>query len=218
LLSVLLHMKILPTSLPTLVWACAGFIGLTGACSENSPRPANDAASVAVTEPRPAEPEMRPASLEGSSTTPPPRADAPLVADTKVPNLNEAKQAPAGDRTNGQESTTATRSPDASASAPAPQPDNTKVNERDRSSASPPTPLDQRENQTDLGITQQIRQAVMKDDKLSFTAKNVKIITQGGKVTLRGPVNSVEERSAIEAAARKVAGVTAVENQIEVKK
>jgi hyperosmotically inducible periplasmic protein len=95
--------------------------------------------------------------------------------------------------------------------------DNTRVNERDRNDAAL-TPPDQQENQTDLKITQQIRKAVMADDSLSFTAKNVKIITAGGKVTLRGPVNSDAERSAIEAAARKIAGVKQVDNQLEVKR
>jgi len=57
----------------------------------------------------------------------------------------------------------------------------------------------------------------MKDDSLSFTAKNVKIITVDGKVTLRGPVKSEAERSAIEAAARRVAGAAQVDNQLEVK-
>ena len=97
------------------------------------------------------------------------------------------------------------------------QPDNTKVNERDRNAATP-TPGDQQENESDLKITQHVRQAVMADGSLSFTAKNVKIITQNGTVTLRGPVKTAEERAAIEAAARKVAGVTRVDNQIEVKK
>jgi osmotically-inducible protein OsmY len=57
----------------------------------------------------------------------------------------------------------------------------------------------------------------MKDDSLSFTAKNVKIITVSGKVTLRGPVKTTQERAAIEAAARRIAGATQVDNQIEVK-
>ncbi|HYJ09854.1 MAG TPA: BON domain-containing protein, partial [Polyangiaceae bacterium] len=87
----------------------------------------------------------------------------------------------------------------------------------DRNAAAP-TPMDQGQNETDLKITQQIRQAVMADGSLSFTAKNVKIITQNGKVTLRGPVNTAQERSAIEAAARKVAGTAQIDNQIEVKK
>jgi hyperosmotically inducible periplasmic protein len=91
------------------------------------------------------------------------------------------------------------------------------VNKRDTNSAAL-TPMDQNNNQTDLKITQQIRQAVMGDGSLSFTAKNVKIITQNGKVTLRGPVNSAQERDAIDAAARKVAGSAQVDNQLEVKK
>jgi hyperosmotically inducible protein len=96
-------------------------------------------------------------------------------------------------------------------------PDNTKRNERDRDDAAL-TPGDQGNGEQDLRITQQIRQAVMDDKSLSFTAKNVKIITVNGKVTLRGPVNSTQERSAIEAAARKVAGVSQVDSQLEVKK
>jgi hyperosmotically inducible protein len=106
----------------------------------------------------------------------------------------------------------------APATAPAAvPPDNTGKNKRDNDSAAL-TPMDQNNNQTDLQITQKIRQAVMANDSLSFTAKNVKIITQNGKVTLRGPVNSTDERSAIEAAARKVAGSGQVDNQLEVKK
>jgi len=96
-------------------------------------------------------------------------------------------------------------------------PDNTKVNKRD-ANAGALTPMDQGNGETDLKITQQIRQAVIGDDSLSFTAKNVKIITVNGKVTLRGPVNTLQERSRIEAAARKIAGAAQVDNQLEVKK
>ena len=160
---------------------------------------------------------MQPASLESSrsatttttTTTPderstPAPAGSPLVADTKGTNPNDFKST--------------TRPEDATKATPGGvQPDNTKVNERDTNSAAP-TPVDQGNNQTDLKITQQIRQAVMADGSLSFTAKNVKIITQNGKVTLRGPVKSEDERSRIEAAARKVAGAAQVDNQLEVKK
>jgi osmotically-inducible protein OsmY len=59
---------------------------------------------------------------------------------------------------------------------------------------------------------------VVADDALSFNAKNVKIITVGGKVTLRGPVASAAESTAIEKSARAVAGVVQVDNQIEVKR
>jgi hyperosmotically inducible protein len=97
------------------------------------------------------------------------------------------------------------------------QPDNTKVNERDRSSSAD-TPMDQGNGESDLKLTQSIRQAVMADKTLSFTAKNVKIITKDGKITLRGPVKTAEERAAIEADARKAAGGAPIDNQIEVKK
>jgi hyperosmotically inducible periplasmic protein len=107
------------------------------------------------------------------------------------------------------------RAPDASDGRTAP--DNTDKNERDRGDKTL-TPLDQKNSEGDLKITQKIRQAVMGDSSLSFTAKNVKIITIDGNVTLRGPVNTAEERQAIEAAARKVAGAGRVDNQLEVKK
>ena len=96
------------------------------------------------------------------------------------------------------------------------QPDDTGVNKRDRA-PSARTPMDQGNGASDLKITQQIRQAVMKDDHLSFTAKNVKIITSNGKVTLRGPVKTEEEHAAIAASARQIAGDANVDDQIEVK-
>jgi osmotically-inducible protein OsmY len=66
-------------------------------------------------------------------------------------------------------------------------------------------------------VTQQIRRAVVGDDSLSTMAKNVKIITTDGVVTLRGPVQSSHERAAIEAKARQFAGINQVDNQLEVK-
>lgn len=95
-------------------------------------------------------------------------------------------------------------------------PDNTKKNERDRDPGSV-TPPDQSNQKSDLKITQEIRKAVMGDSALSFTAKNVKIITSGGKVTLRGPVKTEAEHAAIVAAARRIAGDANVTDQIEVK-
>jgi osmotically-inducible protein OsmY len=58
----------------------------------------------------------------------------------------------------------------------------------------------------------------MGDRNLSFTAKNVKVITVGTKVTLRGPVKSDQERAAIETLAKQTTGVSKVDNQLEVKK
>lgn len=193
--------------------------GAVAACSHNS----ETARDPSYVEPAQAstEPTMTPASLDTAGTA---RADG-TVATTPTPSRNEA---PADTRGALVADTKGAGSNDYKADAPASntpstapaagvQPDNTKVNERDRNSAAP-TPLDQRENETDLKITQQIRQNVMADGTLSFTAKNVKIITAGGKVTLRGPVKTDAERSAIEAAARKVTGVGQIDNQIEVKK
>ncbi|HWA74057.1 MAG TPA: BON domain-containing protein [Polyangiaceae bacterium] len=96
-------------------------------------------------------------------------------------------------------------------------PDNSRVNARDRSGDTL-TPLDQGGSEADRKITQQVRQALMNDGSLSFTAKNVKIITVNGKVTLRGPVNTAQERATIEAAAKKIAGADRVENLLEPKK
>jgi hyperosmotically inducible protein len=78
--------------------------------------------------------------------------------------------------------------------------------------------MDQGTSEADRTMTQQIRQAVMRDKTLSFTAKNVKIITIRGKVTLRGPVKTEAERAAIEADARGVAGGAQVESQLEISK
>ncbi len=94
--------------------------------------------------------------------------------------------------------------------------DNTGKNERDRSGETK-TPEDQSNTPEDLKITQAIRQAVVKDDSLTMTAKNVKIITAGGQVTLRGPVNSAEEKAKIEMLAKTAAGEAKVDNQLEVK-
>ena len=101
-----------------------------------------------------------------------------------------------------------------SANSTATDRDNTGVNVRDRSDAAK-TPIDQNENQKDINITAEIRKRVV-DTKMSVNAQNVKIITQDGKVTLRGPVKSEEEKSQIEKMAHEVAGSGNVDNQLEV--
>ena len=95
------------------------------------------------------------------------------------------------------------------------EPDNSGRNVRDRDNQTK-TPGDQSENEADRTITQNIRQAVTADDSLSTNAKNVKIITNDGTVTLRGPVKSEKEKTEIEAKAKQVAGVKRVDNQLEV--
>jgi len=95
------------------------------------------------------------------------------------------------------------------------RPDNTKVNERDRS-PSQPTADQQQNNRTDLTITRDIRRAIVKDKQLSTYAHNVKIITQQGQVTLKGPVRSEDEKRVVEAKAAEIAGAGRVTSEVSV--
>jgi hyperosmotically inducible periplasmic protein len=97
-----------------------------------------------------------------------------------------------------------------------PAADNTKVNERDRSQ-NEPTADQQKANRSDQDITQQIRQSIMKDKSLSTYAHNVKIITQNGQVTLKGPVRSEDEKKTVEVKAVEVAGENKVTSQLDIK-
>jgi osmotically-inducible protein OsmY len=94
-------------------------------------------------------------------------------------------------------------------------PDNTARNERDRSGETK-TSGDQSNSSADLKITQAIRQALMKDSQLSATAKNIKVITTNGHVTLRGPVNTSQEKAKIDQLAKSAAGGAQIEDQLEV--
>jgi hyperosmotically inducible periplasmic protein len=76
----------------------------------------------------------------------------------------------------------------------------------------------QSNSKTDVEITRQIRRAIVKDDSLSTDAHNVKIITSGGVVTLRGPVASSKEKMAVAKKAEKINGVSKVDNQLEIAK
>jgi osmotically-inducible protein OsmY len=93
--------------------------------------------------------------------------------------------------------------------------DDTAKNVRDRNDATL-TPLDQGGSEGDMRITTEIRKALVDDDALSTNAKNVKVITVDSVVTLRGPVETAQERVAIAAIAQKTPGVTRVDNQLEV--
>ncbi len=96
-----------------------------------------------------------------------------------------------------------------------PDANNSGRNERDRSSDTK-TSGDQSNDSADIKMTAAIRRAVMGDDSLSMTAKNVKIITADGAVTLRGPVKTAAEKAAIEKHAMAAAGHAKIDNQIEV--
>lgn len=205
----------------TAIWALGAAVA---ACTHNNDRPAEEPSSVY-------EDYGDDTKQDVNDTTPGVDDTTAEVSDT-TPGVPAERNAPTLSPASG---TTTPRSPNnssepAAGSAVAPpsniardtagnpsgeQPDNTGVNERDRNDVSL-TPMDQGGSESDRKITQQIRQAVIADDSLSFSAKNVKIITLAGKVTLRGPVKSAQERDAIERAAVRVAGAGQVDNQLEI--
>jgi hyperosmotically inducible protein len=95
--------------------------------------------------------------------------------------------------------------------------DNSGRNVRDRNDATL-TSGDQSNTPEDRNITQKVRKTLMSGtNDYSMTAKNIKIITTGGKVTLRGPVKTDAEKAGIVTAAKSVAGDANVEDQLEVK-
>ena len=96
------------------------------------------------------------------------------------------------------------------------QADNTKVNKRDRKSSAV-TADQQKETDTDRQTSANIRRALMDSKDLSTYAHNVKIITQNGMVTLKGPVRSQEEKKTVEAKAIEIAGAGKVKSMISVK-
>jgi hyperosmotically inducible periplasmic protein len=101
------------------------------------------------------------------------------------------------------------------AQTPQTPPDNTKVNTRDRAKGAV-TADQQKENAGDRELTQKIRKSLMADKSLSSYAHNVKVVAQGGQVTLKGPVRTEEEKRNVEAKAVEVAGAGHVVNEISI--
>jgi len=95
-------------------------------------------------------------------------------------------------------------------------PDNTAINKRDRSGETN-TSGDQSNSSADLKTTQAVRQALMKDDELSMTAKNIKVIAANGQVTLRGPVKTAQEKTKIAQIAKSAAGGAQIVDELDVK-
>jgi hyperosmotically inducible periplasmic protein len=93
--------------------------------------------------------------------------------------------------------------------------DNTQVNERDRNTNAL-TAGQQSLSTSDTEITRRIREEVMSKSNLSLYAKNVKIITVNGKVTLKGPVRSEDEQQMILQYANAVAKPENVVNEMSV--
>lgn len=92
--------------------------------------------------------------------------------------------------------------------------DNTKNNQKDDLN---PTPIDQSNDPIDIKIVAAIRSAITSDSSLSTNAQNIKIVVQKNIVTLRGPVESISEKSRIDHLAKNTQGVSRVENQLTVK-
>jgi hyperosmotically inducible protein len=90
--------------------------------------------------------------------------------------------------------------------------DNTKMN-KDQSS---PTADQQKMNPTDRALAQRIRKSIHDDKNLSTYAHNIKVIAQDGKVTLRGPVRSEDEKNTLQAKAVAVAGDGNVTNELDI--
>jgi hyperosmotically inducible periplasmic protein len=113
----------------------------------------------------------------------------------------------------GQQATPIPNDPAASDSTEA---DNTKRNSSEQNKNTD-TAEKQSNSKDDLALTQKIRQAVMKDGSLSMNAKNVKIIARDGTISLKGPVDSQQEKDTIATAAGEIAGKDKVDDQLEVK-
>jgi hyperosmotically inducible periplasmic protein len=90
-------------------------------------------------------------------------------------------------------------------------PDDSKVNRQNS-----PTADQQKMNPADRELTRKIRHAIVADKSLSTYAHNVKIITQDGKVTLKGPVRSDDEKNNVVAKATQIAGDGNVTDQTEI--
>jgi osmotically-inducible protein OsmY len=105
----------------------------------------------------------------------------------------------------------------ASIQAAQPQaPDNTAANKQDRNTASP-TADQGKNNMSDTKLAAHIRRDIVKDKSLSTYGHNVKIVADHGKITLKGPVHSEDEKNTIEAYAKKYAGDGNVTDELTVK-
>jgi hyperosmotically inducible periplasmic protein len=96
------------------------------------------------------------------------------------------------------------------------KPDNTAHNKGDDRKESP-TPQVQGTSKSDLDKVVSIRRQLSNDKSLSINAKNAKIIVINGTVTLRGVVNSPDEKAKVVAAAKSFADDSKILDELEVK-
>jgi hyperosmotically inducible periplasmic protein len=95
------------------------------------------------------------------------------------------------------------------------KPDNSKMNKMDRSDGAV-TAGQQKMNAADRQLAQKVRKTIVADKSLSTYAHNVKVIARDGSVTLKGPVRSEEEKTAVEAKATEAAGAGKVTNELTI--
>jgi len=153
--------------------------------------------------------------IDSSKPVPQPSAPTVTVPDNAArPSATAADTTATRDESRRDVARDRARPPEANA-----EPDNTAVNARDtnRETREPKLPIDQKETKTDVDMTAKIRQRVLATEGMSINARNVKIITADGRVTLRGPVDSSAERDTVAKIARELAGENNVDDQIEVK-
>lgn len=104
-----------------------------------------------------------------------------------------------------------------SAATRAVEPDNSGINKRDDSVVQM-TAQDQSNSPAAIAITRKIRAEINKNNDLSTYAKNIKIITKGNVVFLKGPVRSTDEINMINKTAAKIAGDYKIQNDLEIAK
>ena len=92
------------------------------------------------------------------------------------------------------------------------QPDNTSANKNQGTTAD-----QQNNNPADRELAQKIRQSITNDKSLSTDAHNVKVIVRNGKVILKGPVQTEDEKKNIVDKATDLAGADNVTNKLTVK-
>ena len=91
-------------------------------------------------------------------------------------------------------------------------PDNTNQNKNHAETAD-----NQVNSKSDRTTTAKIRKAIIADKSLSTYAHNVKIITVDGAVTLKGPVQSDDEKQKIASEAAGVVSADKITNELTVK-
>jgi hyperosmotically inducible periplasmic protein len=96
-----------------------------------------------------------------------------------------------------------------------PKADNTAQN-KGATRRSAVTAQKQGNSKSDIAVLAELRKTVVADRDLSMDAKNVKILYHRGLATLRGPVDSEEEKTKVYELIKASNGVTSVKNLLTV--